>query len=129
MKVKAHPHKPMVDAGAEACISITPMRKHARAYYMGSLILRDAEFVVHESGHKRYKSESQRNVHAWLTGEPIAETVEQYRPETVDTPRMARVHYDLDAGRFIAEDGTDVTDGHYNAAVIVGKECYISKDW
>jgi hypothetical protein len=129
MKVKVHPHKTMYDAGSEACISITPMKKHGRAYYMGCVILREAEFVVHASGHERMLKEDQRNVHAWVTGEPIFEAVERYRPDVLDSGRMVQVTYDLAAGRFIASDGTDVTDGKYNAAVVVGKDCFISKEW
>jgi len=129
MKVKIHPHKPMVDAGVEACISITPMKRHGRAYYMGSITVSDVSFLVHESGHKRYKDEEQRNVHAWMTGELLSEAVEQFRPKVVDTHLMTRVRYDLDSGRFFAADGTDVTDGVFRAGAVVGKDCYISKDW
>jgi len=129
MKVKVHPHKPLFDGGSEACISITPMKKHGRAYYMGCVILQDAEFVVHTSEHARSVKEGVRNVHAWLTGEPIFEAVERYRPDVLDSGRMIQVNYDLNAGRFIAADGTDVTDGKFNAAVVVGKDCYVAKEW
>lgn len=129
MKVKIHPHKPMVDAGSQTCISITPMKKHGRAHYMGTVILTDVEFVVHDSGHAQYLKEGVRNVHAWMTGELVSETLEQFPPATVDTDLMSQVRYDLEAGRFLDAAGIDVTDGHFRAGVVVGKNCYISKDW
>lgn len=129
MQVKVHPHKPLVDAGVEACVSITPNKRHGRAYYMGMVILANVKFSVHESGLKRYHAEQTRNVHAWMVGDVIHEATEQYRPTVLDGNRMVRVEYVLDAGRFIADDGTDVTDGRFNAGVIVGKECYVSKEW
>lgn len=129
MKVKVHPHKPMVDAGIESCVSITPVKRHGRAHYMGTVMVTGAEFVVHESGRKRYLAEGMRNVHAWMVGELLSEATEQFRPAVVDTPAMSRVRYDLTLGRFIADDGTDVTDGNYRAATVVGKELFISKDW
>lgn len=129
MKVKVHPHKPMVDAGVESCVSVTPVKKYGRAHYMGTVLMTTAEFVVHGSGHERYLKEGQRNVHAWMTGELQSEAVEQFRPQAVDTDLMSLVRYDLETGRFFAADGTDVTDGTFRAGVIVGKECYISKDW
>lgn len=129
MKVKVHPHKPFCDNGSEACISITPMKKHGRAHYMGTVLLSDVTFVVHQSGLERMRSEGQRNVHAWMVGDLLAETIEQYRPDVLDRGIMSLVRYDLDLGRFVAEDGTDVTDGTYRAGAVVGKQCYISKDW
>lgn len=129
MRVKVHPHKPYYDNGSEACISITPMKKHGRAHYMGMVMLTDVTFVVHQSGLERMREEGARNVHAWMVGELIHETIEQFRPSTLDKGLMVKVHYDLDLGRFVTEDGTDVTDGTYRAGVIVGKDCYISKDW
>lgn len=129
MRVKVHPHKPFYDNGSEACISVTPMKKHGRAHYMGAVLLSDVSFVVHQSGFERMKEEGQRNVHAWLVGDLLAETIERYRPAVLDKGLMSQVHYDLDAGRFISLDGTDVTDGTFKAGAIVGKDCYISKDW
>lgn len=129
MRVKVHPHKPYYDNGSEACISITPVKKHGRAHYMGAVMLTDVSFVVHQSGLERMREEGARNVHAWMVGELLSETIERYRPSALDRGLMIRVRYDLDSGRFLAEDGTDVTDGEFRAGVIVGKDCYISKDW
>lgn len=129
MRIKVHPHKPMVDAGVESCVSITPMKKYGRAHYMGTVIMTDTSFVVHASEHARFLKEGQRNVHAWLTGELVSEAVEQFRPSAVDKALMSHVRYDLESGRFIAADGTDVTDGTFRAGVVVGKDCFISKDW
>ena len=129
MRVKVHPHKPFYDNGSEACISVTPMKKHGRAHYMGTVLLTDVTFVVHDSGFKRMHEEGQRNVHAWMTGDLLSEQIEQFRPAVLDKGLMIGVHYNLDIGLFEAEDGTDVTDGTFRAGVIVGKDCYISKDW
>lgn len=129
MRVKVHPHKPFYDNGSEACISVTPMKKHGRAHYMGTVLLTDVTFVVHDSGFKRMHEEGQRNVHAWMTGDLLSEQVEQYRPAILDKGLMVQVRYQLDNGLFVADDGTDVTDGTFRAGVALGKDCYISKDW
>lgn len=110
MKVKVNPNETMYAEGSEACVSITPMKKHGRAYHMGCVILRDVVFVD--------KS---------VAGEVIFEAVERYRPDVVDSGRMMQVW--PENGRFVSKDGTDVTDGNFNAAVVVGKDFYVSKEW
>lgn len=129
MRVKVHPHKTMVNAGIEACVSITPDQKYGRAYYMGTVIMRDVSFRVHESGVKRAQKEQVRNVHAWCVGILISEQTAQYPPEGTARRCLAQVTYHYDSGRFIAEDGTDVTDGHFNAAYVCGRDFYVSKEW
>lgn len=130
MRVKVHPHKTMVNAGIEACVSITPDKKHGRAYYMGTVFLRDMSFRVHESGVKRAQAEKQRNVHAWAVGELVHEQSEQIADTLTKAIRnMIQVTYHYESGRFIAVDGTDVTDGSFKAALFVGRDFYISKEW
>lgn len=127
MKVKVHPHRSMVNAGVEACVSVTPDKKHGRAYYMGTVMLRDVEFRIHASGVARARKEQQRNVHAWAVGEVIHEAVEQLPPSPKVLRNMVQVTYHYEIGRFITLDGTDVTDGHFDAAIFVGRDFYVSK--
>jgi hypothetical protein len=129
MKVKVHPHKTMVNAGVEACVSITPVRARARAYYMGSVMLRDVNFVIHDSGVARARKEQRRNVHAWAVGESIDERTEQYPLSTLTLRKFIQVTYHYNVGRFIAADGTDVTDGQFRAAYFCGRDFYVSKEW
>jgi len=128
-KVKVHPHKTMVNAGIEACVSITPDKKHGRAYYMGTVSLADVSFRVHESGVKRSQKEKVRNVHAWAVGTLISEQTEQYPLDQKLDRLFIQVTYHYDSGRFIAKDGTDVTDGSYRAAYFCGRDFYITKEW
>lgn len=101
-KVKVHPHKTLVNSGVEACVSITPDKKHGRAYYMGA---RQDGDVLGEHD------------------EQIADTL------TRAIGNMVQVTYHFNSGRFIAADGTDVTDGSFKAALFVGRDFYISKEW
>lgn len=130
MRVKVHPHRTMVQSGIEACVSITPMKKHGRAYYMGTAMLRDASFVIHESGVKRAQDEQVRNVHAWATGELAFESPMQI-PLTVQ--HMVKVTYHFNIGRFMTVHKNpnrviDVTDGHFKAAYFCGRDFYVSLD-
>lgn len=127
MRVKVHPHKTMVNAGVEACVSITPDKKHGRAYYMGTVALRDVEFRIHASGVKRAREEKVRNVHAWAVGEIIHEFSEQYPPTPKMLENLVQVTYHYEIGRFITLDGTDVTDGHFDAAFFCGRDFYVSR--
>lgn len=129
MRVKVHPHRSLVNAGVEACVSITPDRKHGRAYYMGTVCLTDVEFRIHQSGVERARAERQRNVHAWAVGSLDYEFDEQLKPSDTLRRRFSKVTYHYDIGRFIAEDGTDVSDGRYRAAYFCGRDFYISKEW
>lgn len=129
MNVKVHPHKNLVNAGVESCVSITPDRKHGRAYYMGTVFLKDVEFRIHQSGVTRAQAEQVRNVHAWAVGQLVHEFPEQLTPQKHVLHQMCKVIYHYNIGRFIAIDGTDVTDGHYRAAVFVGRDFYITKEW
>lgn len=129
MRVKVHPHKTMVNAGVEACVSITPDRKYGRAYYMGTVILRDVSFRIHESGVKKAQAEQVRNVHAWAVGTLISEQSEQFPPEASALRCLSQVTYHYNSGRFIAADGTDVTDGTFKAAYFCGRDFYVSKEW
>lgn len=128
MKVKVHPHKTMVNAGVESCVSITPMKKHGRAYYMGTVMLRDVDFVIHASGVERARKEQRRNVHAWAVGEIISEAKEQLPPSKKVLNNMVQVTYHYNTGRFVTMNGVDVTDRHFKAAVFVGRDFYVSKD-
>lgn len=131
MRVKVHPHKTMVNAGVEACVSITPDRKHGRAYYMGTVYLTNVDFRIHQSGVLRAQAEQVRNVHAWAVGTLLAEQKEQYRPGPDVLRNMAQVTYHYNVGRFLTMENepVDVTDGHFKAAIIVGRDFFISKDW
>lgn len=128
-KVKVHPHKTLVNSGVEACVSITPDKKHGRAYYMGTVYLTDVEFRVHDSGVKRAQKEQVRNVHAWAVGTLIHENIFQMPPNLRLREHLIQVTYHYDSGRFIASDGTDVTDGSFNAAYFCGRDFYITKEW
>lgn len=131
MRVKVHPHKTMVNAGVEACVSVTPDRKHGRAYYMGTVNLTDISFRIHESGVTRAQTEKVRNVHAWAVGDLIHEASAQ-NPLSASIRHKAqfiKVTYHYDSGRFMAIDGTDVTDGHFRAAVFCGRDLHITKEW
>lgn len=134
MRVKVHPHKTFVNAGIEACVSITPIRKYGRAYYMGTVALYDVDFVIHESGVLRAQAAQQRNVHAWAVGELIDEYPTQHDvPEGILRRRkMLKVTYHYNVGRFmtVAEDPNDVidvTDGHFDIAWFCGRNFYISE--
>lgn len=136
MKVKVHPHRPLVKAGVRECISITPMKRYAHAYYMGSVLLSDVSFVIHEAGLKRAVEEQQRNVHAWAVGELITQNEEQYPFESLFTTnkpvKMHEVTYHYNTGRFLTvarQPGkiVDVTDGEFAVAYFQGGKFYVSE--
>jgi hypothetical protein len=120
----------MVNAGVESCISITPDKKHGRAYYMGTVLLSDVTFRIHDSGVKRAQAEQVRNVHAWAVGDLLSEQTEQYPPEGYLARSLVKVTYHYNVGRFITvgHGNIDVTDGHFRAAYVCGRDFYISKD-
>jgi len=119
----------MVNAGIESCVSITPDQKNGRAYYMGTVTIKNASFRIHQSGVKRSQKEQVRNVHAWAVGDLDYELTEQYRPTDTMMKHLIGVTYHYNSGRFIAFDGTDVTDGTYRAAFVCGRDFYITKEW
>lgn len=134
MKVKVHPHRTMVNAGVEACVSITPDKKHGRAYYMGTVSLKDVEFRIHTSGVKRAQAEQQRNVHAWAVGEVMHEFPEQHPPTEKMLENLTQVTYHYNVGRFIEVlpkgfigPPRDMTNGIYRAAFFCGRDFYVSK--
>lgn len=129
MRVKVHPHRNLVNAGVEACVSVTPDRRYGRAYYMGTVLLSEVDFRIHESGVGGAQAEQVRNVHAWAVGNLIHEASEQYRPEGRLHHELIKVTYHYNVGRFITIDGTDVTDGHYRVAYVCGRDFYVSKEW
>jgi len=131
MRVKVHPHRTLVTSGVEACVSITPDQKGKHVYYMGSATLKDVEFRIHASGVKRAREEQRRNVHAWAVGDLIYEAREQNQLSTAARRKgnLIKVTYHYNVGRFIAIDGTDVTDGQFRAAYFCGRDFYVSKEW
>jgi hypothetical protein len=135
MRVKVHPHKTMVNAGVEACVSITPMKKHGRAYYMGTVFLDDVSFVIHESGVKRAQAEQVRNVHAWAVGTLADESTLQMDIHKTCRRYMTKVTYHYNTGRFIEMlppgfigPPRDMTDKTFKAAVFIGRDFYVTKD-
>ena len=131
MKVKVHPHKTMVDAGIEACVSVTPDRKHGRAHYMGTVILQKVDFRIHQSGVRRAQAEQVRNVHAWAVGDLLSEQTNQYHPSKDLLNTLVKDTYHHNIGRFISVENepVDVTDGHFRAAYVCGRDFYVSKEW
>lgn len=129
MRVKVHPHRTLVTSGVGACVSITPDQKGKHAYYMGTVLMTEVDFRIHASGVKRAREEQRRNVHAWAVGNLLHEDREQYRPEGRVQHELIKVTYHYNVGRFIAIDGTDVTDGHYRVAYVCGRDFYVSKEW
>jgi hypothetical protein len=119
----------MVNAGVEACVSITPDQKGKHAYYMGTVMLDTVAFRIHESGVKRAQREQQRNVHAWAVGDLMYESSIQVPLTPRARREMAQVTYHYNTARFIAEDGTDVTDGQFRTAWFCGRDFYVSKEW
>lgn len=128
MRVKVHPNKTMVNGGVEACVSITPDKKHGRAYYMGTVILSDVSFRIHQSGVARSQAENVRNVHAWAVGEILSESVEQNRPSLRVLDNMQQVTYHFVSGEFRLLDGTNVSDKTFKAAMFIGRDFFVSKD-
>lgn len=128
-RVKVHPHRTMVNAGVEACVSVTPDRKHGRAYYMGTVALRGAEFRIHQSGVERARAEKRRNVHAWAVGDLLMEHPMQLPFRAAEL--MAQVTYHYEIGRFmtVEDEPVDVTDGFFKAAYFCGRDFYVSKEW
>jgi len=90
VQVKVHPHKTMVNAGIEACISVTPVKKHGRAHYSGTVIMRDVNFRVQQSGVQRAQAEGQRNVHAWAVGELVGEFENQFSLDHLEIPQAVK---------------------------------------
>jgi len=131
MRVKVHPHRTMVNAGVEACVSVTPDRKYGRAYYMGTVILQNVDFRIHESGVRKAQAEQQRNVHAWAVGTLLSEQSEQYPPARDLLKTLVKVTYHYNVGRFLTveDEPVDVTDGHFRAAYVCGRDFYVSKEW
>ena len=135
-KVKVHPNKTMVNAGITDCVSITPDVKYGRAYYMGTVYLKDVAFRIHASGLARARKEQQRNVHAWAVGTLLGEQKEQFRPTKDVMRNMVQVTYHYNIGRFVELPPAgfigpprDVTDMHFRAAIVVGRDFYVSKEW
>lgn len=130
MRVKVHPHKTMVNSGIEACVSITPVKRNGRAYYMGTVVLRDVNFTIHDSGVKRAQNEQRRNVHAWAVGDIVDEKPEQYDMSMLTDKHMVKVTYHYNEGRFMTTGPkpVDVTDKSFKAAVFIGRDFYVSKD-
>lgn len=136
MKVKVHPHKTMVNSGIEACVSVTPDQKYGRAHYMGTVILQNMQFRIHQSGVKRAREEQVRNVHAWAVGDLLSEQSDQYPPSKDLLRNLQQVTYHFNIGRFLVLEGyrngfacygEDVTDKRFKAAYICGRDFFVSK--
>lgn len=136
MRVKVHPHRTLVTSGVEACVSVTPDRKYGRAYYMGTVILQNVNFRIHASGVRRAQAEQVRNVHAWAVGTLLSEQSNQYQPGKDVLRNLVKVTYHYNVGRFIEVlpkgfigPPRDVTDQHFKAAYVCGRDFYVSKEW
>jgi len=128
MRVKVHPHRTMVNAGVEACVSVTPDKKHGRAHYSGTVLLHDVTFRIHQSGVERARAEKRRNVHAWAVGDLVHELPEQMPPTNNLAKHLVKVTYHYELGRFITVEKKpiDVTDFHFPAAYVCGRDFYVS---
>lgn len=121
----------MVNSGVEACVSVTPDQKGKHAYYMGTVLLTEVEFRIHQSGVKRAQAEQVRNVHAWAVGNLLSEQREQYPPSERVQHELVQVTYHYNMARFmtVEDEPVDVTDGHFRVAYFCGRDFYVSKEW
>lgn len=129
MRVKVHPHRTMVNSGVEACVSVTPDVRGGLAYYMGTVGMLDGEFRIHQSGVKRAQAEQVRNVHAWAVGKLDFQSPEQL-PQFADDD-WVQVTYHFNMARFMTleDEPVDVTDGHFERMLFVGRNFYVTKEW
>lgn len=125
MRVKVHPHRNKVNAGIEACVSVTP--EGGKAYYVGYIFLRDARFLIHRSGVERAQTEQVRNVHAWCVGENAFEAHTQFPDFDPTRQGFEQVTYHFNIGRFVTMDGEDVTDIPLRAAICNGRNFYVRR--
>lgn len=70
------------------------MIAHAQA-----VMLRNAEFVVSQSGYKRMLKENRRNVHAWVNGFMVDSGM---GTNATEAKGLSRVSYDRNRGNFMA---------------------------
>ncbi len=91
MSVWVHTHLPRLLAGERDCLSVKVPGQ--RIEYASDMLLRDAEFRVHEHGRIQCLTSGQRNVHAWVVGteverrtglKPIAEAPAVFRRAVYD---------------------------------------------
>ncbi len=131
-RVKVHPNRTYVQAGEESCVSVTPARARARAFYVGSCTLKDVTFTVQPSGLARAQAEQVRNVHALAVGELLEFHPERYPLTPLMAKHMVQVTYHYNVGRFLTVNGdpnkvVDVTDGQFKAAYFCGPNFYVSE--
>jgi hypothetical protein len=131
--VEVHPNWNLVDH-TDACVSVREMKPRKHVYHMGTVHLADAHFKINQGGVRKARQEGRRNVHAWVVGELLHEAPERLTPPQHVLRQLVRVTYHFDTGRFLTVESNpakvvDVTDGRFAAAVQVGRNLYISKDW
>lgn len=126
MRVKVHPHKTKVNSGVEQCVSITPDEPGGKAYYRGTVVIKDAAFRIHTSGVERARREQVRNVHAWCVGHLTSQDDMQVE---IDYPALGfeQVTYHYQVGRFVTLDGMDVTDERFEWAVCRGRDFFVKR--
>jgi hypothetical protein len=134
MRVKIHPHRNKVMQGIEECISVTPDKQGGRAYYAGTVVLRDVRFRIHQSGVDLARMVGVRNVHAWAVGELIDQNACQHPLTRRLGMKFTKVTYHFVIGRFLVIDseragmvcyGRDVTDEEISLLYAVGRDFYI----
>lgn len=126
MRVKIHPHKTKVNSGVEQCVSITPDGPGGRAYYRGTVVLKDAGFRIHTSGVDRARREQVRNVHAWCVGDRTDEYPTQVQFDYA-AAGYEQVTYHYVVGRFVTLDGVNVTDETFPEAVCRGRDFFVKR--
>lgn len=131
--VEVHPNWNLV-GHTETCVSVRERKPRKHTYHMGTVHLRDAHFQINHSGVRKARETGQRNVHAWVIGELLHEAVEAQPIDPRLMPKFVRVTYHFDTGRFLTVESDpgrvmDVTDGRFAAAVHVGRNLYVAKEW
>lgn len=120
MSTWAHLHLPRLRAGVADMISVkTPGQ---RIDYVPTLLLRDAEFKVHEAGRRRCLAENVRNVHAWVVGDadgPVPEGFIETYPGG-----MRKAVYDPWKGGTFVDAQTLEPVLFADVAAMVGKDVY-----
>lgn len=130
MRVKVHPHKNRVNSGVESCVSVTPDQVGGHAYYVGTVVLSDMRFRIHNSGLKRARVEQVRNVHAWAVGTLTSEHPNRGEFDRDVLGELVQVTYHYNVGRFMTlEDSpVDVTERRFKTAVVSGRDFFVSTE-
>lgn len=123
MRAEAHLHIGRFRSGKQDCISVRNLPEFG-VHYSGTVVMKDVKFSVQPAGLKRFREQGQKNVHAFVRGEIIADHGNQIPKDRKTAWLWREAYYNPAVTDTFVDRQTGEPLSEADAAYLIGNKVY-----